>query len=100
MSPHLLAGAASLVQVTMVEAEACHFCADAHETLDAFAARYPIALTSLDARDPVGIALMQEHRAAMSPLILIDGEFFSQGRLPRGKFQRLLEQRAAAVMAR
>lgn len=89
--------AAVLVQVTVVEAEACHFCADAREALGDFTARYPIALTIIDAHEALGIELMQTHRAAMSPLILVDGVFFSQGRLPRGKLQRLLDEHMAAT---
>lgn len=100
MSQDSLSEAPSRIEVTVVEAEACHFCADAHEALSGFAARYPIALTTIDARGSRGMELMQEHRAAMSPLVLVDGEFFSQGRLPRGKFQQLLEKRTAAAMAR
>jgi hypothetical protein len=33
----------------------------------------------------------------MNPLILVDGDFFSSGRLPRKKLTRLLEARAAAA---
>ncbi len=91
------ASATTLAQVTVVEAEGCHFCADASDALAAFATRYPLSITTIDARDPAGIELMQQHRAAMSPLVLVDGSFFSQGRLPRGRFQRLLEVRSAAV---
>lgn len=86
-----------LARVTVVEAEACHFCEDASNALQELKALYPLELRIINARDAIGAGLMQEHRAAMSPLILVDDEFFSQGRLPRAKLQKLLEGRAQVV---
>jgi hypothetical protein len=40
--------------------------------------------------DEAGRALMREHRAPMSPLVLLDGEYFSSGRLPRRKLEKRL----------
>jgi len=37
--------------------------------------------------------LVQKYRASMSPLVLLDGEFFSHGRLPRRKLAKRLQQR-------
>ncbi len=92
-------GSGPLADITVVKAEACHFCHDALQLLDEMTAEYPMRIRILDIRDPEGCALMQEHRAALSPLILVEGVFFSQGRLPRGKIRRLLAARAAAVPA-
>jgi hypothetical protein len=36
---------------------------------------------------------MARHRAPMSPLVLLDGTFFSSGRLPRRKLEKLLKSR-------
>ena len=79
--------------VTVVESEACHFCADAHQALADLAAtirwwRPP----STSARKPGGL-LMARHRATMSPLVLLDGAFFSNGRPPRRKLAKNLTQR-------
>lgn len=87
------------VRVTLVESEACHFCADAHEVLEQAAASHPLEVETLDVRTPEGQALMQLHRATMSPLVLVDGRFFSHGRLPRRKLAALLGQRYAAGAA-
>jgi hypothetical protein len=38
--------------------------------------------------------LAQIHGAAMSPLVLLDGEFVSAGRLPRNKIRKMLAHRA------
>ena len=81
------------VQVTVVESEGCHFCVDAHRALAEAAESYPLAVRTLDARSAEGRALMQDHRATMSPLVLLDGRFFSHGRLPRRKLARVLGQR-------
>ncbi|MCU0278326.1 MAG: hypothetical protein MUE31_05475 [Candidatus Nanopelagicales bacterium] len=86
---------AAPARVTVVESEACHFCADAHQVLREAAANYPLEVHTVDARSPEGQALMQAERATMSPLILLDGQFFSHGRLPRRKLHKVLEQRFA-----
>ena len=80
------------VQVAVVENPGCHFCDDAQAVLAGLVSDgHTIEVTSLDARAADGQALMREHRAAMTPLVLVDGSFFSQGRLPRRKLLRLLE---------
>ena len=83
--------------VTVVHAPACHFCDDAQQALAAFATRFAFSVELVDAEEPRGAALMATHRAPMFPLILIDGAFFSSGRLPRKKLHKLLEARAPLV---
>ena len=80
------------VRVTVVESPSCHYCADAQEALQRLADDgHPFEVTTLDVRDRAGQDLVRRHGAAMSPLVLVDGAFFSQGRLPRRKLLRLLE---------
>lgn len=87
-------GSPDSLTMTVVETAACHLCDDAHGVLDEFARRgYSIEVTTLDLRSSEGQALMQHHRAALSPLVLVEGRFFSQGRLSRGRLARLLEDR-------
>jgi hypothetical protein len=78
------------VVVTLVEAPACHLCEDAKLTLAALARSYPLTVHVVSIGDEPGRALMQEHRAPMSPLVLLDGAYFSSGRLPRRKLERRL----------
>ena len=85
--------------VTIVHAPACHFCEDAQHALAELAGEYPLTVQLIDAADPQGQALVTRHRAPMYPLVLIDGDFFSFGRLPRKKLRKLLEARAAAAVA-
>ena len=64
------------------------------------AANFPVHVETLDVRSEAGKALMRAHQASMSPLVLLDGEFFSHGRLPRRKLAKVLGQRQAADAAR
>lgn len=79
-------------RVTVVESEACHYCADARGVLDALGTKYPLAVEILDIRSIEGQGLVALHRAALSPLVLLDGVFFSHGRLPRRKLQKTLQR--------
>jgi hypothetical protein len=80
-------------EITVVESEGCHFCADAHDVLGAVAAAYPVRVLSVDVHSGTGQELMARHRAPMSPLVLLDGAFFSSGRLPRRKLEKTLTLR-------
>jgi hypothetical protein len=82
--------------ITVVRTPACHLCADAHEALTELGRTYPIRLEVLDLDTQTGQRLVGTHRPAMFPLILVDGVFFSAGRLPRRKLRALLAARAPA----
>jgi Thioredoxin domain len=85
--------------ITVVHSPACHFCEDAQAALEALSRELPFTVELLDVREPRGAALINEHRAGMYPLILVDGAFFSVGRLPRKKLRKLLEARSAVAVA-
>lgn len=92
--PHPTAArSAARARVTVVESPACHFCAEAHDVLAELAATYPLVVDTVDARSETGRLLMARHRAALSPLVLLDGAFFSHGRLPRRKLTKVLTGR-------
>jgi hypothetical protein len=78
------------VKITVVESAACHFCEEAHHVLVTLTASYPLIVDTVDVRSEAGQALMAQHRAPMSPLVLLDGAFFSSGRLPRRKLEKAL----------
>ncbi len=87
--------------ITVVRTPACHFCHDAAQALAALALDHPVVLTTHEASSAEGAELIAEHRPAMSPLVLLDGTFFSAGRLPRRKLARALARRTTpAVQAR
>lgn len=77
-------------QVTMVITAACHFCDDAQAALAELARAYPLEVRLVDAESFDGQALIARYAAGMFPLVLVDGAFFSAGRLPRRKLARLL----------
>jgi len=80
--------------VTLVEAPACHLCEDAKSVLAGLAQSYPITIHVVSIVGEPGRALMHGHRAPMSPLVLLDGEYFSSGRLPRRKLEKRLAKAA------
>ncbi len=87
MSPHT-------ATVTLITAPGCHFCDDARQTLGTMAdAGAPIRVDLVEATSPAGRDLLAAHRPAMNPLVLVDGVWFSAGRLPRRKLEALLAQR-------
>jgi hypothetical protein len=85
-------GTGAAVAVTLVEAPACHLCEDAKSTLATLAKSYPMTIQVLSISDKPGRALMDQHRAPMSPLVLLDGHYFSSGRLPRRKLEKRLSK--------
>jgi glutaredoxin len=83
--------------VTVVTAPGCHFCDDARQVLGAMAdAGAPIRVDLVEATSPAGRDLLAAHRPAMNPLVLVDGAWFSAGRLPRRKLEALLARRGPA----
>lgn len=92
-----VSGAAGRVVVTVVSAPACHYCEDAEAWLGVLRRTVPFTLERVRLHSPAGQDLVRMFRPAMSPLVLVDGEYFSSGRLPGRKLARLLERRAAVV---
>ena len=81
--------------ITLVHAPACHFCADAEEALVEVGKDHLLRVDLVAAESEAGQALLGTHRPAMLPLVLVDGVYFSQGRLPRRKLRALLSARPA-----
>jgi glutaredoxin len=79
--------------VTLVKSPACHFCADAEDVLAELSTEFELLIHRVPTQSAEGLALVQDFGAAMSPLVLLDGAFVSDGRLPRGKLRTLLEAR-------
>lgn len=77
-------------QILLVSSAACGHCADAELVLKKARAEGLVDLEVVDAESARGTALVARHRPAMFPLTLLEGEFFSAGRLPRGLLSRVL----------
>jgi hypothetical protein len=85
------------VVITVVEAPACHLCEDAKSALAVLAVSYPMTINVVSMTEQPGRSLMQTHRAPMSPLVLLDGAYFSSGRLPRRKLEKRLAKAQGGV---
>jgi glutaredoxin len=83
--------------VTVVHAPACHYCEDAEAALADLAQAFPLEVRRVALDSTEGMALVVRHRPAMNPLVLVDGTFFSSGRLPRRKLAALLAARRASA---
>lgn len=88
-------GTRERTEVTVVHSLACHYCADAEHVLAALAREFRLAVTFVLADTERGRDLVAEYRASMYPVVLVDGVFFSSGRLPRNKLRKLLQGRTA-----
>jgi glutaredoxin len=75
------------VRVTVLHTPACHFCDDARAALAELAHQYSIQVELVEAASPAGQALLGAHRTGMFPVVLVDGAFFSAGRLPCRKLR-------------
>lgn len=82
--------------VTVVRTPACHFCEQAQAVLAELGREYPLTVELIQAASPAGQAVLRRHRAGMFPLVLVNGAFFSAGRLPRRKLAHLLAGAAKA----
>lgn len=81
----------SIVEAIVVTAPSCHLCEDALGVLREW--EPALQVRAVDIRSEEGRALVERHRPALTPLVLIDGRLFSAGRLSRGKLRRLLGER-------
>lgn len=85
------------VDVTVVTSHACHLCEEALEELTRRS--HQLSLTVVAADTPLGRQLVQWHVPPMFPLVLLDGLFFSSGRLPRRKLDKVLADRARRAVS-
>jgi hypothetical protein len=88
----------SVPTVTVVRSASCHLCEDAREVLAEPARQSLIRVELVDADSPAGLDLVGRWRPSTFPLVLVDGAFFSQGRLSRGKLGDLLRSRTEATL--
>lgn len=80
--------------VTVVQSPACHHCHEAREVLTTLQGVLPMRVELVEVTTREGLALAGVHRPASYPLVLLDGEFFSSGRLPVTRLVAALEARA------
>jgi glutaredoxin-like protein DUF836 len=81
-----------IVDVVLVESEACHLCEDAASAIAAVVPQHQLRMRRVDLASDEGRAIMRAHRAPMPPIVLIGGELLGWGRLSRAKLRRRLEE--------
>ena len=74
-----------MIQITVVQGPACHLCEDAAATITELGRTLPITLRTVEATSPEGRELLQQTRAPLLPIVLVDGELLGWGRLSGGK---------------
>lgn len=87
------------IPVVVVTAPACQFCEDAERVLADRAEPLGLEVRLVPIDSAEGARLVAEHRPALSPLVLVDGAFFSSGRLPRRKLEKVVTARRAGAAA-
>lgn len=83
-----------LAHLTVVPTVACHLCDQAQRALTELRETFPFTVETLALDSAAGRRLVAQHRPAMAPLVLVDGRFFSAGRLSRRKLAALLQARS------
>lgn len=87
----------SPADVTVVTSSGCHLCEEALEELAHRADELIVTVATADTA--LGRQLVQRHLPVMFPLVLVDGVFFSTGRLPRRKLDKVLADRARRAVS-
>lgn len=83
-----------MIQVVVVTSPACHLCEDALEGLAELASEFQLSVREVALESYEGAALFERFRPPMPPAVIVDGQLFSAGRLPRKKLRHRLERAA------
>jgi glutaredoxin-like protein DUF836 len=86
-----------MVEVLVVTTAACHLCEDALEALADLAHDHPLSVREVALDSEEGRAVFERFRPPMPPFVLLDGELFSAGRLPRKKLRKRLDRLGAVA---
>jgi hypothetical protein len=78
--------------VLVLTSSGCHLCEDAREGLAEIVGTHPFRVREVDMASSEGAALVERYRPSIPPAVIIDGQLFSSGRLPRRKLRKLLEK--------
>ncbi len=76
--------------VTLVTSPGCHMCEMAKDVINAVALEIPLSVKVVELISPEGEALAASHRMPFPPLILINGQHHTHGRISEKKFRRAL----------
>jgi glutaredoxin len=79
--------------LTVLTQTSCTFCDQAKETLGRLRQEHPFDIVEVSLDTDEGRTLGERHGVLFAPGILIDGAFFSFGRLSERKLRRELQRR-------
>ena len=85
-------------RVTVLTQDDCTFCDHAKDTLARLAADYPLSIEEIRLDTPAGQALAAGEGVFFAPGVLLDGAFFSHGRLSEKKLRRTLDRRGRQLI--
>jgi hypothetical protein len=77
-------------RITIVTTPVCHYREEVRQTLDTLARDYPFDVREVPLDSAEGHALVNEHRPAIMPLVLVDDVYLSEGPLARRSLEGLL----------
>ncbi len=79
--------------VTLLTQASCAFCDQAKETLVRLSQEHSLDIVEISLDSDEGRALGERHGVVFAPGVLIEGAFFSFGRLSERKLRRELQRR-------
>jgi Glutaredoxin-like domain (DUF836) len=81
-----------MVDVVVVTSPACHICEDALAALAEFGEEFPLTVREVELDSDEGRTIFRRFHPPLPPFVILDGELFSAGRLPRKKLRKRLER--------
>jgi glutaredoxin len=78
------------IQITLLTAEGCHYCARARQILERLTQEWPLAVEEVLMHSPEGANMALRDGIAFPPGMYLNGELFGYGRLSEGKLRRRL----------
>lgn len=81
------------IQVLLITADGCHFCAHAKGVLARVAERYPLTISEIAWDSDEGRRLVERDGIPFPPGIYLDRRLFGYGRLSSGKLARWMRVR-------
>jgi len=83
------------IEILLVTADNCHFCAHAQEALARVAERHPLSVSEIAWTSGEGRRLTERDGVLFPPGSYLDGRFFGYGRLSGGKINKWPRERQA-----
>lgn len=86
-----------MTEITIVTTDDCAFCEQAKEVLARLAADAPLAVREVPLDSPEGRQITATVAAPFPPVVLLDGEAFSYGRLSERRLRKVLAGRVGTA---